>query len=72
MLCDNIYGGKLVLVVCLIIILAIWSFIWKGIALWKAARKGSPVWFVILLITNTAGILDILYVYIFSNKRKRR
>lgn len=52
-------------------LVVIWSLIWKGIALWKAAREGSKPWFVILLIVNTVGILEILYIYVFSKKSKR-
>jgi hypothetical protein len=37
-------------------------------ALWKSAREGSKVWFVVLLVVNTVGILDILYLYVFSKK----
>ncbi len=47
----------------------IWSLIWKGLALWKAARVGSKVWFVVLLVVNTFGILEILYLYVFSKKK---
>ncbi|MFA6006515.1 MAG: DUF5652 family protein [Candidatus Paceibacterota bacterium] len=43
----------------------------KGIALWKAAHKNDKVWFVALLIVNTMGILEILYIYYFS-KRERK
>jgi len=53
----------------LLIILSIWSIIWKGMALWKAARNNSTPWFVVLLILNTMGILEILYIYIFSKKK---
>lgn len=53
-----------------LIIFSIWSLIWKGLALWKAARQDSKVWFVALLIINTLGILEILYIYIFSKSRK--
>jgi heme A synthase len=45
-----------------------WSIVWKGMALWKAARTGSKVWFIVLLIVNTVGILDILYLYVFSRE----
>ncbi len=48
----------------------IWSLVWKGLALWKAARKGANVWFVVLLVVNTVGILDILYLYVFSKKSR--
>ena len=51
-----------------LILLLIWSIAWKGLALWKAAREGSKVWFVVLLIVNTLGILEILYLYVFSKK----
>lgn len=46
--------------------LMIWSLVWMGIALWKAARNGSKAWFVILLCVHTMGILDILYIFLFS------
>jgi hypothetical protein len=46
-----------------------WSLIWIGIALWKAARHGHKIWFIALLLINTVGILEILYIYIFSRKK---
>jgi len=52
----------------LAILVAVWIIVWKGLALWKAARSGSKVWFVVLLLVNTLGILDILYIYVFSKK----
>ena len=44
-------------------ILVIWSLIWKGLALWKAARRGDTAWYVVLLILNTLGILEIIYYF---------
>ena len=52
------------------IAVTIWSLPWKGFALWKSARRGENVWFIFLLITNTAGILELLYLFVFSGKRK--
>jgi hypothetical protein len=52
------------------LLLIVWSLVWKGLALWKAAREGSKVWFVVLLVLNTDGILDILYLYVFSGKKE--
>jgi hypothetical protein len=49
-----------------LIVIFIWSAVWKLIALWKSARKGHIAWFIVLAIVNTVGILEILYVYIFS------
>ncbi len=52
------------------ILLVIWSAIWKGVALWKAARNSDKYWFVALLVINTVGILEILYIYVFSKKKE--
>ena len=43
-----------------------WVIVWKGLALWRAARQEQKWWFVGLLVVNTIGILEILYIYIFS------
>ena len=51
------------------IILAIWSLTWKGIALWKAAKNDSKPWFIALLVINTVGILEIIYIFYFSKKK---
>lgn len=55
--------------IVLLFILMVWTLIWKGWALWQAARQGSKVWFVVLLIVNTVGILDILYIFVFARKK---
>lgn len=54
----------------LIAVLVIWEFVWKGIALWKAARNSDKAWFIILLVINSVGILPLLYIYIFGKKPK--
>lgn len=46
-----------------------WIFVWKGLALWKASRRGAKWWFIALLVINTVGILEILYIYVFSQKK---
>ena len=46
-----------------LLLLALWSLVWKGLALWHAGRKGQPAWFVILLVVNTLGILEIIYLF---------
>ncbi len=51
-------------------VVLIWSLVWKGMALWKSARSGSRIWFVVLLVVNTVGILEILYIYLFSKRSK--
>ncbi|PIR71189.1 MAG: hypothetical protein COU44_01025 [Candidatus Nealsonbacteria bacterium CG10_big_fil_rev_8_21_14_0_10_40_24] len=53
----------------LIILLALWEAVWKAIALWKAARNSHLAWFIFILILNTAGILPIIYIFIFAKKK---
>jgi methionyl-tRNA synthetase len=52
----------------LLSILIIWSIIWKGIALWHSARNGQTTWYVAMIIINTAGILEIVYLLFFRRK----
>lgn len=49
--------------------IALWSLAWKGWALWKAAKADSKIWFVVLLLVNTVGILDILYIFVISKAK---
>ena len=44
----------------------LWILVWKGIALWKSARHNQKWWFIALLVINTLGLLEILYIFIFS------
>jgi hypothetical protein len=53
------------------IVLILWSSVWKLLALWKSARKNNLTWFVVLGILNTVGILDMLYIYVFSEKTSK-
>lgn len=48
--------------IVLLIVLAVWDVVWRGIALWQAARKRHEIWFVALLIINSVGILPIIYL----------
>jgi len=52
------------------LLIVAWSLIWKGLALWKSAQRREKWWFVALLIINTVGILEILYLYVFSKEKK--
>jgi len=55
----------------LLVLVAIWTLPWKGVALWRAAKNKDKIWFVILLIVNTLGILEIVYIFIFSKKKEK-
>jgi hypothetical protein len=50
-------------------IIFVWTYVWKLLALWKSATQKSVVWFIVLALVNTMGILEILYIYVFSNMK---
>jgi len=52
-------------------VLLVWSLVWKGLALWKSAQRGEKWWFVALLLINTVGVLEILYVFVFSKIKNK-
>lgn len=41
----------------------LWSLFWKGLALWTSAGKKQLLWFVLLLVVNTFGLLEIAYFF---------
>ena len=55
----------------LLIPITIWSLFWMGWALWKAAKADSKVWFIVLLLVHTMGILDIIYIFLISKKTNK-
>ncbi len=54
----------------LILVLVLWSSIWKAFALYRAGSLRSVPWFTVLFILNTAGILESLYLFVFSKKKR--
>lgn len=60
---QNVGGGLFSFESPLFIVLALWTLLWKGHALWHSAKRTEPVWFIILLIVNTMGILEIIYLF---------
>ncbi|HUD05227.1 MAG TPA: DUF5652 family protein [Patescibacteria group bacterium] len=53
----------------LFFVLYLWSLLWKGLALWRAAQLKQRNWFVGILILNTVGILEIVYLFFFAKKK---
>lgn len=48
--------------------LLIWSIFWKGLALWRSARMNHKGWFIALLVINTAGIFEIVYLAVTRDR----
>ncbi|OGH42134.1 MAG: hypothetical protein A3H79_03160 [Candidatus Levybacteria bacterium RIFCSPLOWO2_02_FULL_36_8b] len=46
-----------------------WSMIWKGIALWHASKYQQRNWFVAILVLQTAGILELVYLFLFAKEK---
>ena len=51
------------------LLIMIWALFWKGCALWIAAKNNQKGWFLALLILNTAGILEIVYIFFIAKKK---
>ncbi|MEK7194554.1 MAG: DUF5652 family protein [Patescibacteria group bacterium] len=54
----------------LFIAFVLWTIIWKGLALWKSAGLRQKYWFTAILVLNTFGILEIVYLFIVARKYK--
>jgi len=50
-------------------LIGLWSLIWKGLALWRASKGDQKIWFVAILVLNTVGVLEIIYLFRFAKKR---
>jgi hypothetical protein len=53
----------------LLFVLFLWSLLWKGLALWYAAKQNQKNWFVVILVLNTVGILEIVYLFFFAKQK---
>lgn len=53
----------------LLIINVLWVLPWKGYALWTASRNRDKMWFVLLLLLNTFGALEIFYLFYIAKKK---
>ena len=66
------YAPALMLaLVPLFIVVMLWTIIIKGYALWHAARNGQKEWFIALLVINTLGILELVYLIWFRSDKQK-
>lgn len=54
----------------LLIAAIIWTLIWKGFALWRAAELKHKYWFIAILLINTFGLLEIIYLFLVTKDYK--
>ena len=50
-------------------LIIIWILFWKGYAIWTAVKNNHKGWFVAVLILNTFGILEIIYLFGVAKKK---
>lgn len=53
----------------LLVLLLAWSIVWKGLALWRAAKRGEKIWFIVFMLVNTAGILELIYLFVITGAK---
>ena len=46
-----------------IFLLILWEAFWKGVGLWKAAKKGDLIWFIAMFLINFFGLIPIFYLW---------
>ena len=63
----NVYQQPIWVMLALLVIAA-WTLVWKGLALWSSARNKQKAWFVVILIFNTMGLLPIIYLIWFKSR----
>ena len=51
-----------------VVLIFLWSLKAKGVALWRAANLKQRNWFVAILVINTVGIAELIYLFKFSKK----
>jgi hypothetical protein len=66
---SGMFGIGLPLVGSLVIVALLWSLLWKGLALWRAAKRGDTWWFIAFLVLNTLGILEIFYLFVIAGAK---
>jgi hypothetical protein len=54
----------------LILLATLWTIPWKGLALWRAAKRGDKFWFIALLLINTLAILEIFYLFVIGKNKE--
>ncbi len=66
----NLLAGLAGISPLFVVLAIIWTLVWKGFALWKAAELRQKYWFIAILIINTLGILEIIYLFLVARKYK--
>ncbi len=66
----NVSGLTGTVVTGLLLVTALWTIVWKGFGLWRAARNQQKYWVLAMLIINDLGIIEIIYLLWFRSDKK--
>ncbi len=58
-----VFGLVIMFITILIFVITL-----KGYSLWSAAKRDEKWWFIILLVVNTFGILELIYLVFIVKK----
>lgn len=64
-------AGLFTITALIFFIVALGVIALKGYAMWHAAKRDEKGWFVALLVINTFGILELIYLYFIVEKWKK-
>ncbi|MCE9549122.1 DUF5652 family protein [Candidatus Nomurabacteria bacterium] len=53
----------------LFVILMAWTLFWKAYGVWIAVKNDHKGWFIALVILNTLGVLEIIYIFGVAKKK---
>ena len=59
--------GRFMFLICIVVV---WEIIWKGIGMYQSAQRKNKFWFVLILVTNSIGILPLIYLLFFAKIKK--
>lgn len=61
-------AGEQQLAVAWAIVVAVvaWSYLWKCVAFWKAARRDQIGWYVVIALAPPFGLVEMLYVFLVA------
>lgn len=65
----DIYQQPFWFIIALLVV-GVWSLVWKGIGLWYAAKNQQRKWFITILIIDVLGLLPIIYLIWFKPEEK--
>ena len=52
-----------------LLLIVVWTVVWKCYSIWIAAKNEDKKWFIALVVFNTFGILDMIYIFAIAKKK---